>query len=166
MSRVPYTIRAFEAHDADACFRIRTDAFVKLFQAEIGPAGAAAGINAYLPTDYVHLAQTSPAFVADEAGEVIGFVALRFVDDSTVGIHFLYVRLDHTGRGIGRALVERLEDCVRKEYPQIQRMVLNTAVPRYNQAFYERLGFVNSGDSVIHYPDGPVTAIRLEKMLR
>jgi ribosomal protein S18 acetylase RimI-like enzyme len=166
MSHAPYTIRDFEPHDAEACFRIRTDAFVKLFYAEMGPQGVAAGINAYLPNDYVRLAKTSPTFVAVEEEVVVGFAALRFVDDSTAGIRFLYVRLDRTGRGIGRALVGSLEDFVRKEHPRIERMVLNTAVPRYNQAFYERLGFVSGGESVVQYPDGPVTAIRLVKALR
>jgi ribosomal protein S18 acetylase RimI-like enzyme len=166
MSHAPYTIRNFEPHDAEACFRIRTDAFVKLFYAEIGPQGVAAGINAYLPDDYVRLAKNSPTFIAVEDQEPVGFVTLRFVDGSTARILFLYVRLDRLGSGIGSALVGSLEDFVRKEHPQIERIVLNTAVPQYNQAFYERLGFVSSGESVVQYPDGPVTAVRLVKTLR
>jgi GNAT superfamily N-acetyltransferase len=161
-----YTIRRLEPDDAEACFRIRTDAFVQRFYAEMGPEGVAAGINAYLPSDYARLAETSPAFVAVEEGVVVGFAALRVVDEATAGIHFLYVRLDRTGRGIGRVLVERLESCVRGDYPQIARIVLNTAVPRYNQGFYERMGYVHGGEGVCHYPGRSVRAVQMVKELK
>ncbi len=166
MSHEPYTIRGFRPDDAEACFRIRAEAFVKRFYAEIGPEGVVAGINAYLPSDYVRLAESSPTFVAVQEEVVIGFVTLCFVDDTTSRILFLYVRLDRTGEGIGSALVRFLEEYVRKEHPHIRQIVLNTAVPRYNQAFYERMGYVRRGESVCQYPDGPVTAIRLVKELR
>jgi GNAT superfamily N-acetyltransferase len=158
-------IRRFEPGDAEACFRIRTEAFVKRFYAEMGPDGVAAGINAYLPGDHVRLAETAPAFVAVEEGDVVGFGALRFLDHSTAGIRFLYVRLDRTGRGIGRALVERLEEHVRREHPGIRRIVLNTAVPQYNQAFYERMGYVDGGEGMCQYPEGPVRAVQMVKSL-
>jgi len=46
MKSKPTEIRDFEPADAEACFRIRAEAFIKLFYDEIGPDGVVAGINA------------------------------------------------------------------------------------------------------------------------
>jgi hypothetical protein len=41
--------------------------------------------------------------------------------------------------------------------------VLDTAVPNYNQAFYENLGYTQLSHTVCRYPAGEVAAVRLIK---
>lgn len=151
--------------DAEACFRIRAEAFIKIFYDEIGPEGVAAGINAYMPSKYVFMSETMPMFVAVNDETPIGFITLRFLEDSEIEILFLYIQLDCLGKGIGAGLVRYAEDWIRKQYPETSRIVLDTAVPKYNQKFYEKIGYTKAGESMCQYPDGPVKAIRLKKEL-
>ena len=161
-----FEIRKFQPEDAEACFRIRAEAFIKIFYDEIGPNGVAAGINAYMPSKYALMGEKMPIFVAVNNQEQIGFITLRFNDDSTIEILFLYIRFDCIGRGVGSELVRVAEDWVRKHHPEIGLMVVDTAVPSYNQKFYEKIGYKKIGESQCQYPDGPVRAVRLMKELR
>ncbi len=166
MKLKPIEIRRFESSDAEACFRIRAEAFIKLFYDEIGPNGVAAGINAYLPGKYIQMAETMPIFVAVDGETQIGFIAARFVGSATIEILFLYIRLDYLRKGIGSQLIGHLENWVRKHHPQIERIIVDTAVPKYNQMFYEKCGYSKIGESECQYPEGSVKAIRLMKKLK
>lgn len=46
-------IRRFKVRDAEMCFKIRRDAFIQKFCGELGPREIAAGVNAFMPNDYV-----------------------------------------------------------------------------------------------------------------
>ena len=159
-------IRDFRSPDAEACFRIRAEAFIKLFYNEIGPDGVVTGINAYLPGKYIHMAKTMPIFVAVDGKVQIGFIASRFVEHATIEILFLYIKLDYLRKGIGTQLVRHLEDWIRKQHPEIERIIVNTAVPKYNQNFYEKVGYSKLGESECSYPAGSIRAVRLMKELR
>lgn len=161
----PVEIRRFESSDAEACFRIRAEAFIKLFYDEIGPDGVAAGINAYLPGKYIQMAKTMPIFMAIDGATQIGFITASFIEPVTIEILFLYIRLDYLRKGIGSQLIRYLENWVRKHHPQIERIIVDTAVPKYNQMFYEKCGYSKIGESQCQYPEGSVKAIRLMKKL-
>ena len=165
MQSKPIEIRNFKSSDAETCFRIRVEAFVKLFYDEIGPDGVVNGINAYLPMKYIQINETIPIFVAVNGNAQIGFIASRFVDNATIEILFLYIRLDYLRRGIGTQLVTYLEDWIRNQHPEIDRIVVDTAVPKYNQKFYQQIGYSIVGESECQYPDGSLKAIRLMKDL-
>jgi len=162
----PIRIRDFQSSDAEACFRIRAEAFIKLFYDEIGSDGVVAGINAYLPGKYIRMAEKTPIFVAVDGDAQIGFIALRSVDNATIEILFLYIRLDYLRKGVGAQLVRYLENWVRKQYPAIERIIVDTAVPRYNQKFYEKIGYSKVGESECQYPAGSIKAVRLLKVLK
>lgn len=166
MKSKPIIIRRFESSDAEACFRIRAEAFIKLFYDEIGPDGVVAGVNAYLPESYIQMAKTMPIFMAVDDQAQIGFIAARFIGPATIEILFLYIRLDHLRRGIGSQLIRYLENWVRKHHPQTERIIVDTAVPKYNQKFYEKFGYSKVGESECQYPEGSVKAVRLMKKLR
>jgi GNAT superfamily N-acetyltransferase len=166
MKSKPIEIRSFESSDAESCFRIRSEAFIKLFYDEIGPDSVVAGINAYLPEKYIQMAETMPIFMAVDGEAQIGFIAARFVEHATIEILFLYIRLDYLRKGIGSQLIGYLENWVRKHHPQIERIIVDTAVPKYNQMFYEKCGYSKIGESECQYPEGSVKAIRLMKNLR
>ncbi|MBC8253279.1 MAG: hypothetical protein H8E35_04535, partial [Ardenticatenia bacterium] len=79
----PITIRPFRPEDAEACFRIRAEAYIREFYEELGPEAVAAGVNAYMPDDYVSMSETMPSFVAELDGDVAGFCMIRFLDATT-----------------------------------------------------------------------------------
>jgi len=161
----PTEIRKFKPSDAEDCFRIRAEAFIKLFYEEIGADGVVSGINAYMPNKYIPLADAGVIFVTVDGQTQIGFIASRFVENTAIEILFLYIRLDSLGRGVGTGLACYLEDWVRKNHPEIDQIVVDTAVPKYNQKFYEKIGYSKVGESECQYPDGPVRAVRLIKRL-
>ena len=161
-----YVIRRFQEEDAEPCFKMRTEAFLKIFYNEIGPNNVAVGINAYMPRDYVRLAETMPTFVASDDRGPVGFITLRFIDQATSEILFVYVQMDLLGQGLGTRLVGYAEQWVQEKHPEIDRIVVDTVIPNYNQGFYEKLGYKRIGESECEYPAGPVKAVRLAKNLR
>ena len=158
-------IRKFKASDAEDCFRIRAEAFVKLFYEEIGSDGVILGINSYMPDKFIELAELGPFFVAVDNQIPLGFIASRFLNETEIEILFLYIKLDFLGRGLGRRLVFYFEDWIRKNHPEINRIIVDTAVPKYNQKFYEKIGYLKFGESECHYSDGSISAVRLIKRL-
>jgi ribosomal protein S18 acetylase RimI-like enzyme len=158
-------IRALAAADAAACVRIRNEAFVREFRDEIGPAAVAAGVNAFQVDDYARMAATMPGFVLVEGDEVVGFLILRLLDGRRAELFLLYIRLTHLRRGLGRRLVDHAEAWLRRRHPQISEWVLDTIIPRYNRAFYEKLGFRVAGSSTCRYPGCAVPAIRMRRSL-
>ena len=56
-------------------------------------------------------------------------------------------------------------DLARASFPGISRLVLVTAVPAYNQAFYERLGYTGVGEEEIAYPTATVAVVKMAKDL-
>jgi ribosomal protein S18 acetylase RimI-like enzyme len=158
-------IRNFQPSDAEACFRIRSEAFIKLFYSEIGPDGVTAGINGYLPAKYIEMAKSMPIFVAVNDEELVGFIASRLIDKTTMEILFFYIKIDYLRKGIGTKLLRYLEEWIIQNHPEIRRIFVDTAVPRCNQKFYEKAGYVKAGYSKCRYPDGSVAAVRLVKEL-
>lgn len=82
--------------------------------------------------------------VAEEDGEIVGFT-LWFLNFSTFrGTHGIYledlfVRPDHRGSGLGRALLTELaEECVRRGYARLEWSVLDWNDPAIG--FYRSLG--------------------------
>jgi GNAT superfamily N-acetyltransferase len=104
------------------------------------------------------------ADIAEWAGEPAGF-ALWFYNFSTFrarhGIYLedLFVREDHRGRGIGRALLGNLaRRCLREGLPRLEWWVLDWNEPAL--AFYRSLGAVPMGDwTVQRLTGGALTAL-------
>lgn len=158
-------IRQFKVSDAEACFKIRAEAFIKLFYKKIGQNGVVLGINTYMPSKFIELAALAPFFVAVNKQMQVGFIASRFLNDTEIEILFLYIKLDLLKRGLGKRLVFHLEDWIRKNKSEIKRIIVDTAVPQYNQKFYEKIGYTKLGKSECHYSGGSISSIRLIKSL-
>ncbi len=78
--------------------------------------------------------------LAESDGQAVGCVALRRHDARTCEMKRMYVKPEHRGRGVGRALGERIiHEAKRKGY---QSMVLDTEVSlKTAQQLYDSLGF-------------------------
>ncbi len=158
-------IRAFAPEDAEFCFKVRARAFILAFRDELGPEAVAAAVNAYMPSDYVRMAESHTFFVVEEAGNRIGFFTLRRLDQRTAEIPLIYVELDQIGRGIGTWCMQSIEAWIASHWPDVSALVVDTVIPRYNGGFYHKMGFRPVGETKCHFPDGDVKAIRFDKSL-
>lgn len=98
------------------------------------------------------------ALVAEVAGEVVG-CAVWFESFSTwagrhgIYLEDLYVRAEHRGRGLGRALLGRLAAlCVERGGRRLEWAVLDWNAPA--RRFYASLGAVAMDEWTVHRLDG------------
>jgi GNAT superfamily N-acetyltransferase len=158
-------IRCFEAQDAETCFKIRSDAFIQRFYSELGARATSAGVNAFMPDDYIRLAQKMPFFVAEDTAGLIGFFNIERKDTAVAEIPLLYIDLNHLGKNIGRAFIDYIEHWVKANWPEVTRLIVDTVIPKYNSGFYRKTGFMPSGSAVCNFPTMEVPALRLVKKL-
>lgn len=81
------------------------------------------------------------AYIEDDA---VGFIALSESSSDCGEIHSMGVKKELHGRGIGRSLVEELEDSARESYSLLQVKTVNEG--HYDEydgtnAFYKAMGF-------------------------
>lgn len=158
-----FLIRPFTDADVAACHRMREDAFRTIFAPDIGPAATAAGIRAYSLEKYFQMLAAMHCFIADQHGEAIGFSAVKIIDPQTAELSYLYVRQGLERKGIGARLLAFTEAWLRRQYPAIRSLVLDTIVPAYNGPFYQKMGFHYDGERVLPYPDLPVKTVLMRK---
>jgi ribosomal-protein-alanine N-acetyltransferase len=107
--------------------------------------------------------QNTVTVVAVEGGRLVGFAIMYFGEDHA-HLSLLAVRPRHQRAGIGRALMNWLEESALVAGIGTIRLELRTA----NQAarrFYERLGFAPVGE-VPDYYGGAETALRMARDIR
>lgn len=160
-----FMIRPFTDADAAACYRMREEAFRTIFASDIGPAATAAGISAYSPEKFAQMLAAMHCFIVERQGEMIGFSALKIIDPATAELFYLYVRQGLERRGIGARLLVFTETWLRRQYPAIRSLVLDTIVPAYNGPFYQKMGFQYDGARVLPYPDLPVKTVLMRKKI-
>lgn len=148
------TIRPFRAADAEACLGLRAAAITRIFAAEMPAAAVAGAIAAWTPAGFARAAGERPTFVAVAGGKTVGFAMLRLLDAGTAELAYLYVDLDRLRCGVGTRLLRHAEGWLRRHRPGVRRLELDTAVPGYNAAFYEKRGFRVVGAGRLEYPDG------------
>ena len=95
---------------------------------------------------YVADADVMPTFLASLDGETAGFLTIKQHFDHTAEIHVVGIRPELHRRGIGRALVERVEAWLRDkgvEYLQVKTLGPSRPDEHYDRTrlFYEAMGF-------------------------
>ncbi len=159
------SIRSFKDSDAETVFKLRAEAFVTQFFEELGPERCAAGVNAYMPNDYLRMAKEMKFFIAEDRGKPVGFYTIKLDDEKTAELLFIYIATKYLRQGIGSQLIHHSEEWIRKNWPTVRTYVVDTGIPKYNGDFYRRMGFVDSGASACPFPDLPIPALRLSKSL-
>jgi GNAT superfamily N-acetyltransferase len=94
----------------------------------------------------------------DDADRPVGYLIAMWID-GCVHIEQVSVRPDHTGRRIGRALIEHLAAWARERAAPALTLTTFAEVP-WNAPYYERLGFVGLSDREL---TGGLRAIRAEE---
>ncbi len=94
-------------------------------------------------------------FVAERAGQVLGFAAVLPRDDGDLELDGLFVEPTLQRGGVGRALIAHVVGvAIRKQSPGIH--VIGNP---HAQAFYEAMGFVRVGEARTRF--GPAPTFRL-----
>lgn len=158
-----FSIRPFEAADRSFCHALRREAFIKVFSRELDSQAVKAGTDAYDPEEFGRRIGRLDSFVAMDDDERVGFCTVRYPEANTAEIVYVYVDLARVGEGIGKRLVNHAERWIREQHPEVTSIVLDTTAPKYNQAFYEKLGYAELSHTVYRYPAGEVAAVRLMK---
>ncbi len=158
-----FSIRPLAAADGPFCHALRREAFFEVFSHELDAGAVRAGAGAFSAEEFGSLIGALDSFVVVEGGARVGFCTIRYPDPATAEILYVYVDLACLGRGIGSRLMRHAEHWIGERHPEVTSIVLDTAVPEYNQKFYEKLGYAEVGPTVCRYPAGDVAAVRLVK---
>lgn len=157
------TFRRFTPEDANFCFRVRSSAFIIKFYGELSPKEVAAGVNCYMPADYIKMAERHPVFLCEEDGQRLGFFALRRNDSTTAELPLLYLDLYHLHKGAGGAALRYAEEWIRKNWEGVTTFFIDTVIPGYNSGFYQKAGFTTDGESLCDFNGQKVKALRFKK---
>ena len=158
-------IRPFEDKDAEDCFRIRTESFIKLFYDKIGLGGVVAAVNDYLPSHYIEMAEDNPCFVATRADTPVAFVMSK-LKENEIEIIFFYVKLDYCRQGVGKELFNYFEEYIKEKRPKVEEINVRTAFPEHNQGFYQKMGFIEAGESSCKYSGLEIDALKMVKKIK
>jgi ribosomal protein S18 acetylase RimI-like enzyme len=156
-------IRNFRAEDGASCHELRRAAFLGVFGGFLPSDSVKAGAESYGVAEFAERIGDMETCVALRGEVVIGFCTIRLLPATSAELLYLYIASDHRGTGVGSMLARHAEQQLLRSHPEITTLLLDTAVPEYNQSFWERLGYRPVGPSSCDYPSGRIPAVRLEK---
>ncbi len=138
------TVRAATRGDADAVQRVARDAWHAAYGEFIDADRLDETVDAWYDPDRVGAEDIDnpdrPFFVAVVGGDVAGFVEAAPGDGGVAHLYRIYVAPDNWNRGIGSALLERIEQALRER--GFDRLVLSVfAENTVGVQFYESSGF-------------------------
>lgn len=92
--------------------------------------------------------------LAVEEDNLLGFASFehQYLGEQVTRLHKLYLLPEAQGKGVGKKLVDRVEE----EAKKMQSILVSLNVNKYNKAyfFYEKIGFQNIGKELIPIGDG------------
>ena len=159
-------IRNYRSGDGAVCHELRRDAFLSIFSRSLPPDVVQTGADSYNVTEFAQRISTMKTYIALESDVVVGFCTIRILLPTRGELLYLYVGADHRGTGIGTRLAREAEQRVSSSFPELETIFLDTAVPEYNQVFWERIGYRLVGPSSCDYPTGRIPAVCLEKRVK
>ena len=160
------TIRKFKKSDAEFCFRTRCSAFIQKFYNEIGAEAVTAGVNAFMPDDYIRMSNEMEFFIAEEGTERKGFFMVKRIDRNTAEVPLIYFDLKCLGMGYGSRCIKYIEGWISSNWSEVSRIIIDTIIPKYNGEFYKKMGYGIEGDIVYIFPEKELKAIRFFKRLK
>lgn len=145
-------IRRANIYDWDEAIALAWRTFLKFEAKDYGPEGVDS-FREFLSDAFLRrmfLTGEYPMFIALDGGKQAGMISLR----NRKHISLLFVEEGYHHRGIGRKLIERLEDYSRREYGE-KKITVNAAP--YAVGFYHQIGFEDvaptlSKDGIVYTP--------------
>jgi ribosomal protein S18 acetylase RimI-like enzyme len=156
-------MRDYRAEDGLACHALRRRAFLDDFSQSLPQDAVQAGADSYGVSEFAKRIGAMETSVATVDDVVAGFCSIRLLSPTRAEVLYLYVDSEHRRSGIGARLARHAEQRVSSAHPELETLFLDTAIPEYNQAFWERIGYQLVGPSSCDYPTGRIPAVRLEK---
>ena len=157
--------RKFEPRDAAFCFKVRSGAFIQKFYGELTPVEVAAGVNSYLPDDYIRMSEEMPFFIVEDGDISLGFFTVMRHDERRVELPLIYLDLNHLGKGIGKSCIQFIESWLASNWPEVEVLIVDTVIPKYNSAFYESMGFIPDEPVFCELSGLKIKALRLIKKI-
>lgn len=158
-------VRRFKNEDADFCFKTRSSAFIQKFYDEIGAEAVSAGVNAFLPEDFIKMSQNTEIFILEETGTRKGFFTVKKINKNTAEIPLIYFDLKCLNKGFGSRSIQYIENYIKLNWKDVNKIILDTIIPKYNSKFYKKMGFIAAGETICNFPDLNVKAMRYEKYI-
>lgn len=96
--------------------------------------------------DYAKSSETMETYVAEESGQVVGFITLNQRSPVSAEVHCMAVRPEFHGRGLGRALLKHAEGLLLSrpvEFLQVKTLGPSRPNAEYERTrgFYQHMGF-------------------------
>ncbi len=96
--------------------------------------------------DYVTSSETMETYLAEEAGQVVGFITLHQRSPVSAEVHCMAIRPEFHGRGLGRALLKHAEGVLLSgsiEFVQVKTLGPSRPNAEYERTrgFYQHMGF-------------------------
>ena len=110
--------------------------------------------------EYAKACETMETYVAEEAGQVVGFITLNRRSQVTAELHCMAVRPEFHGKGIGRALVNHAERlATERGYEFFEVKTLGPSRPNAEyertRGFYQHMGFQPLEENDLWGKDNP-----------
>lgn len=129
-----FTIRAARLDDADAICAVHRASILGICSSRYSEREIAAWIGLLTPDKYLEPLRTLVMFVAESGGEVVGFGQLN---PGLSLVQAVYVHPGSARNGVGRALLEHLEEAARQQ--GMTHLALDATLNA--ESFYERAGY-------------------------
>ena len=94
-------------------------------------------VNQYTPEKFIGSSRKGKIFVVKISNQVIGFVALKFLEKKSLEIARLFIRPEYQNQGIGSLLIRYLEN----KYRNIERIIVRSTQLQETVNFYKKNGF-------------------------
>lgn len=150
------TIRGFESSDASDVSQLIIDNLMLINSRDYGEEAARRLAHFYSPQLLLEYAQNGGMIVAVEHATIVGTATL---DQDRV--RNVFVRIDHHQRGIGKLLMQHIEDIARQQ-GKVQ-VVLRASVSAV--VFYQKLGYVIMEEIEERIGDAVIKVIGMSKRL-
>ena len=151
-------IRKATLDDVQVIWEVHTRSIESLCAPDYAPNQIQAWVGGKKPEYYVERIQRDPIYVAEIAGNVVGFIRFR---PPTNELCSIFVDPDYTRQGIGTDLFKKA--CEEAKYLGMTTFWLDaslTAVP-----FYQAMGFLNEGQTTHRFSGVDLKCIRMRKHL-
>ena len=90
---------------------------------------------------------------------------LKKINTQTAERLWIYMDLQHLGAGIGKACIEFIQTWLEENWNTVDRLIVDTVIPKYNRKFYQKMGFVPAGQTFCEFMGVKIPALRLCKTL-
>ena len=158
-------IREFKAEDAEFCFKVRSNVYIQKFYNELSLKEIASCVNTYMPKDFIHMAKKVEFFIVEKNDLPIGFFTIKRINQNKAEIPLIYIDLNHQGKGIGKICIHFIENWITSNWKEVNRLFLDTIIPKNNRGFYEKVGFVPIKETLCEFQGLEIKALRLSKKL-